>query len=90
MLISLLEQATPAEMSRLARGIGVLASSESYRTLGDIIGNRNRRAIVRATAIEALAVMFAKHRGLNLAELAQNANFLMFPGWLARIADLNL
>jgi len=89
-LVSLLAQATPTEMSRLGRGLGVLASPESHAPLRGIIADRNRRAIVRATAIEALALMFSEHRGLNLAELAQNANFLMFSGWLARIADLNL
>jgi hypothetical protein len=77
-------------MPRLARGIGSLPSHESYTALRDILQDRNSNAIVRATAMDAVAMMFVEHRGLNLAELAQNANFLVFPGWLWRIARLHL
>jgi len=45
---------------------------------------------VRAAATEALAMMLSGHASLNLAELAQNANFTLFPGWFSRIVELNL
>ncbi len=90
-LISMLEHvATPAEMSRLARGIGALATHQSYATLRDMVRSERTSATVRATAMDALAMMFSTHPGRNLARLAQNANFLLFPGWLARLTDLNL
>jgi hypothetical protein len=77
-------------MPRLARGIGALASPESCAALREMVRSGRTNATVRATAIDALAIMLSEHRGRNLAELAQNANFLLFPGWLARLTDLNL
>jgi hypothetical protein len=35
-------------------------------------------------------MMLSEHDSLNPAELAQNANFTLFPGWLTRIVALNL